>query len=199
MSLLGAAGVGWRAEVAVPNVRPIGFSVAKLGAVLGIVLPTAGCAPFAQSCNLVNCSDGATIAGRMSLEDADPGEHQFQIELDGQPRSCVLAHIPERIGTAKCDEGMHLGSAPTYDRAEGAEAPPSPSPVTGYGWSLHIDGQPKEVRVRHVVRQINAETGDEVGERVVSDGTARGLVYVKSAPNGEECGPICYSARATLP
>lgn len=123
----------------------------------------------ALNCTQIGCTDGLTL----QMTASDPGEWTFELGLDGEAVTCTaILPFPESLVGLGCDdERVSLTfSGTALDDSEHE---------LGDVW---ISTLPATVTFRALL------DGVIIQEQTFTP------TYIESAPNGEECGPICNNA-----
>jgi len=129
-----------------------------------------------DACTAIGCDDGLTIQFSVS----EPGAYLFNIVADGATISCS-ATLP----FPDCSSpGSTCGDPRVQLAASGCALAPAEHSLEG----LFMSGMvPESVSV------LATRDGVEIASQTFTP------AYQTTAPNGEECGPICTNASVSLP
>jgi hypothetical protein len=135
------------------------------------------CEDEASSCTQIGCTDGFTASITKTSGTWDAGAYEFEIEVDGTSYFCsVDLPFESETTTADCDSDLV--------------------------W-LGTSGSALDESEHEIVSVGTTEVAAIVFVTVRLDGTALTYMtwepeYDRQAPNGEDCGPICYTAEDVL-
>lgn len=135
------------------------------------------CGDDAVFCTDIGCADGFTASITKTSGSWEAGAWEFEIEVDGVSYFCAVdLPFDSEATTADCDSELV---------------------------SLGISGAALDESEHEIVSVGTTEVAAVVFVTVRLDGTALTYMtwepeYDRQAPNGEDCGPICYSAQDVL-
>jgi len=128
-----------------------------------------------RACTEIGCSDGLAVEFSRPLREA--GSYAVTLDLDGERISCQSA-----LPFASCSGGSPCSSTKVILEQSGCALPPNAHEIIG-------------LRVTSVARTVSLRI-ERDGSEIASQSFTPS--YVRAAPNGEGCGPICEQASATL-
>ena len=128
-----------------------------------------------RACTQIGCDSGLTVRFSQPLREA--GSYTVTLELDGERFSCHST-----LPFASCSGENPCSSSKLILEQSGCALPPSAHEIVG----LRITSTAKKVSL-----WIERD-GSEIASQSFSP------TYIRSAPNGEGCEPICEQASATL-
>ena len=135
-----------------------------------------GSAPQVQhGCTQIGCVNGLSVQFSRPLREA--GSYTVMLELDGERVSCQST-----LPFASCSAESPCSSSKVILEQSGCALPPSAHEIVG-------------LRVTSTVRTLSLRIQRDGGEIASQNFTPS---YIRSAPNGEDCEPICEQASATL-
>jgi len=126
-------------------------------------------------CTLMGCGSGLTVQFSRPLRAA--GSYTVTLELDGERVSCQ-----SMLPFASCSGESPCSSSRVILEQSGCALPPSAHEIVG----LRVTSTAKMVSLR-----IERDGGEIASQNFTPS-------YIRSAPNGEDCEPICNQASATL-
>jgi hypothetical protein len=126
-------------------------------------------------CTLIGCADGLTI----EFLQQQPGAYTVELVADGETITCN-ATLPLPACSELPSESCSRSDVTLFQSGCGLE--PLHHSINGVSFT----GNPSTVEIR--VERDGTEVASDTFEPA----------YQRSAPNGEECGPICNNATVTL-
>ena len=140
------------------------------------LLPLISCGEGAEYCTEMGCMDGLQINFTPALTTA--GTYVFTATLDGVTESCqyTIPFVEENGEYGSCDgENLQLTiSGTALDESEHSIP------------EMYIPSSPTDVSI--VITRDEVEIANQSFQPE----------YEEFAPNGKECGPVCYSTSQTI-
>ena len=128
-----------------------------------------------RGCTQIGCASGLTVQFSRPLREA--GAYTVTLDLDGESVSCQSI-----LPFASCSGVSACSSSKVILEQSGCALPSTAHEIVG-------------LRVTSTAKMVSLRIERDGSEIASQDITPR---YVRSAPNGEGCEPICEQASTTL-